>query len=48
MRVDLLFLAGITLLAVLFMRGSRKISRVEGGVLLAGYAAFVVFVSIGW
>ncbi len=48
MRLDLLFLAGITLLAVLFMRGSRKISRAEGGVLLVGYAAFVVFVSIGW
>jgi len=41
------FLIGVTLLGVVFMRGARKISRPEGIVLLATYAAYVVFVSVG-
>jgi cation:H+ antiporter len=38
---DLLGLVGITLLGILMLRGSRKISRGEGLVLVAAYVAFV-------
>jgi len=38
---------GVTLLGVVFMRGARRISRPEGFVLLATYAAYIVFVSVG-
>lgn len=48
MRLDVGFLIGATVLGVLFMRGSRIISRIEGVVLLAVYGAFIVFASIGW
>ncbi len=40
--VDLVGLVAITLLGVLMLRGSRKISRFEGGILVAAYVAFVV------
>ena len=40
--VDLVGLVAITLLGVLMLRGSRKISRFEGGILVAAYLAFVV------
>jgi cation:H+ antiporter len=40
------FLIGVTLLGVLFMRGSRVISRAEGFVLLGAYAAYIIFVSV--
>ena len=40
------FLVGVTLLGVLFMRGSRVISRAEGIVLLGAYAAYIIFVSV--
>jgi cation:H+ antiporter len=39
--VDLVGLMLITLLGIVFMRGSRRVSRVEGAVLVAAYAGFV-------
>jgi cation:H+ antiporter len=44
--VDLLGLVGITLLGVLVMRGSRKITRLEGALLVAAYIAFIVCAAI--
>jgi cation:H+ antiporter len=38
---DLIGLVGITLLGILMLRGSRKISRAEGLVLVLAYVAFV-------
>lgn len=40
--VDAIGLAAITLLAVIFMRGNRRVSRLEGGILVAGYLGFLV------
>jgi cation:H+ antiporter len=40
--VDLIGLVAITLLGVLVLRGSRKISRWEGAMLVAAYVAFIV------
>jgi cation:H+ antiporter len=40
------FLAGVTILGVLFMRGSRRIVRAEGVLLMAGYVAFIVFMIV--
>jgi cation:H+ antiporter len=40
--VDLVGLVGITLLGVLVLRGSRKITRLEGAILVLAYVAFVV------
>lgn len=40
--VELVGLVAITLLGVIMMRGSRKISRVEGAILVAAYVAFIV------
>ena len=40
--VDLLGLVAITLLGVLTLRGSRKITRFEGVLLIAAYIAFIV------
>ncbi len=40
------FLVGTAVLAVLFMRGSRVISRAEGGVLLTTYVAYVTLATI--
>ena len=40
--VDLLGLVAITLLGVLTLRGSRKITRLEGVLLIAAYVAFIV------
>jgi cation:H+ antiporter len=39
--IDLLGLLAITLLGVFMLRGSRKINRLEGGVLVLAYLAFV-------
>lgn len=39
--IDLVGLVAITLLAVLFLRGSRRMSRVEGAILVLAYAAFI-------
>lgn len=44
--VDLIGLVAITLLAVVFLRGSRRITRVEGGILVAAYVAFIVCAAI--
>ncbi|HEY0194810.1 MAG TPA: calcium/sodium antiporter [Kofleriaceae bacterium] len=43
---DLLGLVMITLLGVLMLRGSRKISRLEGVILLLAYAAFITLSAI--
>jgi len=44
--VDLLGLVAITLLGVLVLRGSRKITRLEGAMLVAAYVAFIICASI--
>jgi cation:H+ antiporter len=44
--VDLLGLVAITLLGVLVMRGSRRITRFEGALLVAAYVAFMVCAAI--
>jgi cation:H+ antiporter len=44
--VDLLGLVAITLLGVLVMRGSRRITRFEGGLLVLAYVAFLVCAAI--
>jgi cation:H+ antiporter len=41
LATELAFLGGVTILGVLFLRGTRKIQRVEGALLLATYAAFL-------
>ncbi len=40
--VDLVGLVAITLLGVIMLRGSRRISRFEGGILVASYIGFIV------
>ncbi len=40
-RLEIAFLAGATVAGALFMRGSRRVSRAEGVLLLLLYAAFV-------
>lgn len=40
--VDAIGLAGCTLLAVLFMRGNRRVSRIEGGILVLAYLIFMI------
>lgn len=44
--VDAIGLGALTILAVVFMRGSRKVTRVEGAFLVAGYVAFLVAAAI--
>ena len=44
--VDLIGLVGITLLGVLTMRGSRRISRVEGALLVVAYGGFLTAAAI--
>ena len=44
--VDLVGLVAITLLGVLMLRGSRRISRFEGGILVAAYVAFIVCAAV--
>ncbi|NVB78758.1 MAG: calcium/sodium antiporter [Kofleriaceae bacterium] len=44
--VDLVGLVVITLLGVLTLRGSRKITRLEGALLVAAYVAFIVCAAI--
>jgi len=39
--VDLIGLVAITLLGVIMLRGSRRISRFEGALLVAAYIAFI-------
>lgn len=45
MKQDLVLMLAFTLVAVLFMRGSRQISRVEGALLLIGYVAAMLTLS---
>jgi cation:H+ antiporter len=40
--VELIGLVAITLLGVIMLRGPRKISRFEGGILVSAYIAFIV------
>lgn len=40
-RSELIGLVAITLLGILMLRGSRRISRIEGAVLIAAYFAFI-------
>jgi cation:H+ antiporter len=44
--VDLAGLVGITLLGVFMLRGSRRISRIEGAILVLAYGGFLVCASI--
>jgi cation:H+ antiporter len=44
--VDLVALGGMTVMAVVFMRTARSISRFEGAVALATYAAFMTVVAV--
>jgi cation:H+ antiporter len=44
--VDAIGLGAITILAIVFMRGSRKVSRVEGGILVGGYLAFMILAAL--
>lgn len=44
--VDLVGLVGITLLGVVTMRGSRRVTRAEGAVLVAAYTAFLICAAI--
>jgi cation:H+ antiporter len=44
--VDLVGLVALTLLGVLMLRGSRRISRFEGGILVLAYVAFIVCAAI--
>ncbi|HEY4239770.1 MAG TPA: calcium/sodium antiporter [Kofleriaceae bacterium] len=44
--VDLIGLVAITLLGALVLRGSRKISRIEGAILVCAYIAFLVCAAI--
>lgn len=43
---DLIGLVVITLLGILMLRGSRKISRIEGGILVLAYVAFIATAAI--
>lgn len=44
--VDLIGLVAITLLGVLMLRGSRRLTRIEGAILVAAYVAFVVCTAV--
>lgn len=44
--VDAIGLGAITILAIVFMRGSRRVTRVEGGILVAGYVTFMVLAAL--
>lgn len=48
MILDFVFLVGMTLAAALFMRTERRLSRVEGALLLASYVAFIVIAGLGY
>ncbi len=48
LRLDLVVLVGITLLSALAMRGSRRITRIEGVILFTTYVSFVVLAVAGW
>jgi cation:H+ antiporter len=47
LATELVFLGAVTILGVLFLRGTRKIHRAEGALLLVAYAAFLGLVLAG-
>jgi cation:H+ antiporter len=47
LRLDLFMMMAFTVLAAVLMRGSRRISRLEGTVLLLGYAGAMVLLARG-
>jgi cation:H+ antiporter len=48
LRLDVGFVVGATLVGALMMRGSRRITRTEGALLLVAYGSFIVLAAIGW
>ena len=42
LKMDLGFMIALTVVAMFFMGGDRAVSRVEGGILLTGYLAFII------
>lgn len=44
--VDAIGLASITVLAVLFLRGQRRVTRLEGAILVAAYVGFMIAAGI--
>ncbi len=46
MHIDIGFLIGATVLGVLFMRGSRVVTRLEGVLLLVTYVAFIIVAAV--
>ena len=46
-RFDLLVMCGLTVLCAVAMRTAREITRLEGALLVAGYAAFLVVLAAG-
>lgn len=44
-QLDMVVLAAATLLAIVLLRTARSVNRIEGGVLVAGYAGFLVLLS---
>jgi cation:H+ antiporter len=44
--VDAAGLGAITVLAVFFLRGNRRVTRIEGAILVAGYLAFMIVAGI--
>lgn len=44
-RLDMVILTAATLLAIVLLRTARSVSRIEGGVLVAGYAGFLVLLA---
>lgn len=44
--IDAIGLGAVTILAVVFMRGNRKVTRVEGAILIGGYVAFMIAAAI--
>jgi len=45
-KAQLIFLVGVTVLGILFMRGTRRISRTEGVLLLCAYVGFVAMLVV--
>ncbi len=43
--VDLVGLVGLTLLAILFLRGSRRMHRIEGAIMMLAYGGFLAAVA---
>ncbi len=48
MTMDLSFMVGLTLFGAFAMRRERKVTRIEGVILLTTYVAFIVLAALGW